>query len=207
LQGSCRPARIVKMAQFEIQDDQIRFSCDSHWIVRTVAGVIFIGCIYGLAVMLGGKQNGIDGRIIFLPVGLMAGYLFGWRCQRVIDRAKGVVYHHRGLFLLFSKKEWRLDSFDRLEIWEMPEHKSYAGGGTHIDQNMKRPTIYFVYLVSGNQRAVKLFHLTESYPIAKSRTKKVSDFCSVHYDMSDKIHTMKMGKTWNRYSIVYPVKE
>lgn len=195
------------MPQFKMQDDQIRFPCGSHWIVHTIAGVIFFACIYGLAVMLGGKQNSIDARIIFLPVAMMAGYLFAWRCQRGIDREKGVVYHHRGLFLLFLKSEWRLDSFDRLEIWEMPEHKSYAGGGTHIDQNMKRSTIYFVYLVTGNQRAVKLFHLTESYPIAKSRTKKVSDFCGVHYDMNDKIHTMKMGKTWNKYSISYPVKE
>jgi hypothetical protein len=193
------------MPQYEIQGDQIRFSCDSHWIVRTIAGVIFIGCIYGLAVMLGGKQNGIDGRIIFLPVGLMAGYFFAWRCQRVIDRAKGVVYHHRGLFLLFCKKEWRLDSFDRLEVWKMPGHRSM--GQAHASQELKRPRIYFVYLVSGNQRAVKLFHLTENYPIAKSRTKKVSDFCGVHYDMNDKIHNMKMGKTWNKYSISYPVKE
>ena len=193
------------MPQFKMQDDQIRFSCDSHWIVRTIAGVIFIGCIYGLAVMLGGKQNGIDGRIIFLPVGLMAGYLFGWRCQRVIDRAKGVVYHHRGLFLLFSKKEWRLDSFDRLEIWKMPGHRTM--GHTHANQDLRRPAIYFVYLVNGNQRAVKLFHAAETYPIMKSRTKKVSDFCRVHYDMNDKIHTMKMGKTWNKYSISYLVKE
>lgn len=192
------------MAKFEIQGDQIRFSCDSHWIVRTIAGLIFIGCIYGLAVMLGSDLNGVDGRIIFLPIGLMAGYLFGWRCQRVINRAKGVVYHHRGMFLLFSKNEWRLDSFDRLEVWKMPGNRSM--GSTHASQELRRPAIYFVYLVQGNQRAVKLFHLTASYPIAKSRTKKISDFCGVHYDMDDKIHTMKMGKTWNKYSISYPVK-
>jgi hypothetical protein len=83
---------------------------------------------------------------------------------------------------------------------ESPERGSHRTGEAH-------PTMYFVYLVSGNQRAVKLFHLKESYPIAKSRTKKISDFCGVHYDMDDKIHTMKMGKTWNRYSISYPVKE
>ena len=87
----------------------------------------------------------------------------------------------------------------------MPGHRTI--GPDHSSQELRRPAIYFVYLVSGNQRAVKLFHLTDSYPIAKSRTKKVSDFCGVHYDMNDKIHTMKMGKMWNKYSISYPVKE
>ena len=192
--------------QFKIQGDQIRFPCGSHWIVHTIAGVIFFACIYGLAVMLGGKQSSIDARIIFLPVALMAGYLFAWRCQRVIDREKGIVYHHRGLFLLFLKKEWRLDSFDRLEIWEMPGHRN-QGGGTHPNQELRRSRIYFVYLVQGNQRAVKLFHFTESYPIANDRPRRHVSAPGVHYDLNDKIHTMKMGKMWNKYSINYPVKE
>jgi len=61
--------------------------------------------------------------------------------------------------------------------------------------------------VHGNHLAVKLFHATEKYPTIKSRTKKISDFCGIHYDMNDKIHTMKMGEMWNKYSISYPVKE
>ena len=193
------------MAQFEIQGDQIRLSCEAHWIVRIIAGAIFIGCIYGLVVMLGGKQNGIDGRIIFLPVGLIAGHFFAWRCQRVIDRSKGIVCKRRGLFLLFSKKEWRLDSFSRLEIWKMPGHRTM--GHAHSSQDLRRPAIYFVYLVRGNSHAVKLFHAAETYPIMKSRTMKVSEFCGIHYDMNDKIHTMKMSKSWNKYSVNYPIKE
>jgi len=193
------------LKEFVIQSDQIRFSCDSHWSVRIIAGVIFFACIYGLARMLVGNQHGIDARIIFLPVCLMAGYLFVWRCQRVIDRSKGVVSRRRGLFLFFSKKEWRLDGFDRLEIWEMPGDRTM--GHTHADMELRRPTIYSVYLVQGNNLAVKLFHGTGNYAIMKSRTKKVADFCGVHYDMNDKIYTMIMSKTWNKYSVTYPVKE
>ena len=193
------------MAHMEIQGDQMRFSCEWHWSVRIITGVIFIGCIYGLAVMLGGNKNGIDGRIIFLPVGLIAGYYFAWRCQRVIDRSRGVVCRHKGFFLLYIKKEWPLATFDRLEVWKMPGHRTM--GDEHSSQELRRPAIYFVYLVCGDNLAVKLFHAAETYPIMKSRAKKVSEFCGVHYDMSDIIHTMKMGKTWNKYSISYPVKE
>ncbi|MGB7934890.1 MAG: hypothetical protein WCH04_22255 [Gammaproteobacteria bacterium] len=111
----------------------------------------------------------------------------------------------RGLFLFFSKKEWRLDGFDRLEIWEMPGHRSM--GDTHVDMELKRSAIYFVYLVQGDNLAVKLSQATENCVLMKSRTKKVADFCGVHCDMNDKIHTMKMSKTWNKYSVTYPVKE